>query len=72
MEHVPILSKQHHYLRPFVEEHLEKLDLVLSAIQVAGLWLKVNICHFGITTLKVLGLVVDKDGVNLTQLRFRR
>ena len=45
------------------KEHLEKLDLVLSAIHGAGLRLKVNKCHFGMTTLKVLGHVVDKDGV---------
>lgn len=45
------------------EEHLVKLSNVLTAIPSGGLRLEVNKCHFAMTTLHVLGHVVDSDGV---------
>ena len=46
------------------EEHLNKLDKVLTAIRQAGLRLKINKCRFGETKLHMLGHVVDNSGVH--------
>ena len=45
------------------DEHLDKLDKVLTAIQQAGLRLKIKKCNFGMTKLRMLGHVVDEFGV---------
>ena len=46
------------------EEHLIKLDTVLTVIKRAGLRLKINKCRFGETKLHILGHVVDNSGVH--------
>ena len=45
-------------------EHLKRLDLVLTAIKAAGLRLKISKCNFGETRLKMLGHIVDQDGIH--------
>ena len=47
-----------------LQEHRQRLDTVLGAIKGAGLRLKTNKCSFGETSLKMLGHIVDKDGIN--------
>ncbi|UYV84270.1 hypothetical protein LAZ67_X001713, partial [Cordylochernes scorpioides] len=45
------------------EEHLERLSKVLSCLQQAGLTINPDKCLFGSTRIKILGHVVDKDGI---------
>ncbi|UYV80572.1 hypothetical protein LAZ67_19000747, partial [Cordylochernes scorpioides] len=45
------------------EEHLERLSKVLSCFQQAGLTINPDKCLFGSTRIKILGHVVDKDGI---------
>ncbi|UYV66998.1 hypothetical protein LAZ67_4003622, partial [Cordylochernes scorpioides] len=45
------------------EEHLERLSKVLSCLQQAGLTINQDKCLFGSTRIKILGHVVDKDGI---------
>ncbi|UYV72850.1 hypothetical protein LAZ67_10000987, partial [Cordylochernes scorpioides] len=45
------------------EEHLERLSKVLSCLQQAGLTINPDKCLFGSTKIKILGHVVDKDGI---------
>jgi hypothetical protein len=46
-----------------IDLHVERLWLVLECLKKAGLKLKVSKCHFAETSLKVLGHVVDADGI---------
>ncbi|XP_045034364.1 uncharacterized protein LOC123475563 [Daphnia magna] len=46
-----------------IDLHVERLRLVLESLKKAGLKLKVSKCHFAETSLKVLGHVVDADGI---------
>lgn len=46
------------------EEHLEHLDAVLGAIQAAGLTLSPTKCHFGYTSILLLGQKVSRLGMS--------
>ncbi|GBM68120.1 Transposon Ty3-I Gag-Pol polyprotein [Araneus ventricosus] len=46
------------------EEHLRRLRMVLQCIQTAGLTLNHEKCFFGQSRLKILGHLVDKDGIH--------
>lgn len=48
---------------PTFEEHLLRLDQVLSCLRKANFKLKLSKCRFGETKLKVLGHVVDATGI---------
>lgn len=45
------------------DDHLQRLDEVLTCLSNAGLQLNTKKCHFGSTTIKVLGHLVNKDGI---------
>ena len=45
------------------DSHLSDLKDVLAAIGKAGLRLKISKCQFGVTTLQMLGHLVDQQGV---------
>ncbi|KZR98480.1 Uncharacterized protein APZ42_006084, partial [Daphnia magna] len=45
------------------EEHLARLELVLTALEQANLTLNVNKCVFGSTMVSHLGHVVDAEGI---------
>ncbi len=45
------------------EEHISHLRQVFDAFEKAGLTLKESKCHFGKSSLDLLGFVVSKDGV---------
>ena len=47
-----------------LEEHLDRLSNVLTAIQRAGLCLKISKCRFGEVSLHMLGHVVDEHRVH--------
>ncbi|KAI9555011.1 pol polyprotein [Daphnia sinensis] len=47
-----------------IDLHVERLRSVLECLKKAGLKLKVSKCHFSETSLKVLGHVVDADGIS--------
>ncbi|UYV63475.1 hypothetical protein LAZ67_2004171, partial [Cordylochernes scorpioides] len=49
---------------PTFEEHLRRLQLVLSCIQKAGLSLNHKKCHFGSRRIKILGHLVDANGIH--------
>ena len=53
------------------DSHLSDLKDVLTAIGKAGLRLKISKCQFGVTTLQMLGHLVDQQGVrpNLEKVR---
>lgn len=44
-------------------QHLQRLDEVLTCLANAGLQLNTKKCHFASKTIKVLGHVVNKEGV---------
>ena len=46
-----------------LEEHLERVDKVLSRLEQYGLKLNMNKCKFAQTSVKCLGHIVSKDGV---------
>lgn len=46
-----------------IDLHVERLRLVLECLGKAGLKLKVSKCRFAESSLKVLGHVVDADGI---------
>jgi hypothetical protein len=48
---------------PTFASHLKRLNLVLSCLSKAGLKLKTSKCKFAMTTLKVLGHVVSREGI---------
>ena len=45
------------------DSHLSELKDVLTAIKKAGLRLKISKCQFGVTTLHMLGHLVDQQGI---------
>ncbi|UYV77021.1 hypothetical protein LAZ67_14002906 [Cordylochernes scorpioides] len=49
---------------PTFEEHLRRLQLVLSCIQKAGLSLNHKKCLFGSRRIKILGHLVDANGIH--------
>ncbi|UYV77154.1 hypothetical protein LAZ67_14003459 [Cordylochernes scorpioides] len=49
---------------PTFEEHLRRLQLVLSCIQKAGLSLNHKKCFFGSRRIKILGHLVDANGIH--------
>ncbi|UYV75173.1 hypothetical protein LAZ67_12002747, partial [Cordylochernes scorpioides] len=49
---------------PTFEEHLRRLQLVLSCIQKAGLSLNHKKCIFGSRRIKILGHLVDANGIH--------
>ncbi|UYV82586.1 K02A2.6-like [Cordylochernes scorpioides] len=49
---------------PTFEEHLRRLQLVLSCIQKAGLSLNHKKCLFGLRRIKILGHLVDANGIH--------
>lgn len=46
-----------------LEEHLDRLNKVLSRLEQFGLKLNVEKCHFVQTSVKCLGHIISKDGV---------
>lgn len=46
------------------EEYLERLTLVLKAVERAGLILQAKKCLFGSSSTKYLGHVVNREGVS--------
>src|SRR5690606_29608505 len=46
------------------EEHLYRLRVVLGALSRAGLQLNSKKCHFGMQEVKVLGHVVNAEGIH--------
>ena len=52
-----------------VEEHLNRLDLVLDRIEKAGLTLKPSKCQWLKSSVKFLGHIVSRDGVMVDQAK---
>ena len=48
---------------PTFSSHLKRLNLVLARLSKAGLKFKTSKCQFAMTTLKVLGHVVSREGI---------
>ena len=46
------------------EEHLTRLELVLSQLQEAGLWLKQSDCSFLQAEVNYLGHVIEGNGIH--------
>jgi hypothetical protein len=49
---------------PTVSQHLERLETVLQRIDKAGLKLKLSKCSFLEQSLKVLGYIVNSEGLS--------
>ncbi|KAL6062843.1 Retrovirus-related Pol poly from transposon [Balamuthia mandrillaris] len=45
-----------------IDEHVEKLRLVLRAINDASLRLRIEKCHFGFSRLRLVGYIVSSEG----------
>ena len=48
-------------------EHLERLRLVLAALQAAGLKLSIEKCTIGVPSVTYLGYMIDQDGIHPTK-----
>ncbi|KZR98872.1 putative Protease, partial [Daphnia magna] len=46
-----------------VDEHLQRVRQVLTALQVAGLKIKLVKCQFGAQEVKALGHVISGEGI---------
>ncbi|UYV66446.1 hypothetical protein LAZ67_4001706 [Cordylochernes scorpioides] len=46
-----------------MEEHILRLEMVLNCLSKAGLTLNLEKCHFGSRRMKVLGHLIDGDGI---------
>ena len=49
------------------EEHVQHLELVFARLREAGLCLKPTKCLFGLGEIKVLGYIVNRDGIHTDQ-----
>ena len=47
------------------EDHLKHIEMVLTAMQTAGLKIKPSKCHFAFTSLSFLGFRIDRHGVRI-------
>lgn len=53
-------------------EHMEKVKLVLSRLQAAGLNLDIDKCEFGVTTTKYLGFIITAgEGIRMDPEKLR-
>ena len=46
------------------EEHVKHLELVIARLREAGLRLKPTKCFFGLGEIKLLGYIVNREGIN--------
>ena len=46
------------------EEHVQHLELVFARLRKAGLRLKPTKCFFGLEEIKLLGYIVNRDGIH--------